>query len=301
MEMLDLVQEYRNKLQSNPHDVSCLLFALQIPSICSRIEFPQTPENTGNEYDKLYLPNGKVRDANMYKKWLKEHQSYFVDIYSYSMTVDEFCDNLYKLRNQVTHEGVLMSDKNKFYFIESDNAMIVDDTVFIPIKRLCKDMLDDAYDMLLNRHESIDITLFNDMSIPSEIYNQISNDVSEIYHSFWDDRFEDDQTLYRIYKSVTSNNPNMCECIDKFFAESPDAVFEIWDFSDKYGLIDMDERFVHEDYNESKSLICQKLKTNTDVLRLTKQQYERMLNVVNEHSDYTKQHPFDITKYINEG
>lgn len=300
--MLDLAQGYLDKLKIDQNDVSCLLFALQIPSICSRIEFPQTSENTGKcEDGKFYRSNGKTWDANMYKAWLEKHHSYFEDIYSYSMTIETFCNSLYELRNQVTHEGVLMSDKNKFYFIESNNAMIIGNTVFIPIKRLCKDMLYAAYDMLLNRHESINITLFNDMLVSSEIYSQILNDASEIYRQFWCDYAEDDQTLYRIYKSVTSNNPNMCEGIDKFFAESPDAVFEIWDFSDKYGLIDMDERFVHKDYNESKLTICQKLKINTDVLRLTKQQYERMLNVVNEHSDYTKQHPFDITKYIDEG
>lgn len=301
MEMLDLIQKYRYKLKINPHDVSCLLFALQIPSICSRIDFPKTDENTGKcEYGKFYRKNGKVWDANIYKAWLRKHSSHFVDIYSDSMTIEAFCNSIYELRNQVTHEGVLMSDKNKFYFIESDNAMIIGNIiVFIPIKRLCKDMLDAAYDMLIEHHMSINITLFNDMLVPSEIYNQISNDVSEMYRSFWGDYTEYDQTLYRIYKSIIFNDPNMCACIDKFFADNHDAIFEIWDFGDKYGLIDMDEHFVREDYNESKSSICRDSKTNTDVLRLTKQQYERMLQVVSELEDYSKQYPFDITKYID--
>lgn len=47
MDMMKLVQEYSDKLKNNPNDISCLLFALQIPSICSRIEFPKTDENTG--------------------------------------------------------------------------------------------------------------------------------------------------------------------------------------------------------------------------------------------------------------
>ncbi len=81
MEMLDLIQVYRNKLQTNPHDTSCLLFALQIPSVCSRIDFPQTPENTGECKDgKFYRANGKIWDANMYKAWLRKHYSHFVNI-----------------------------------------------------------------------------------------------------------------------------------------------------------------------------------------------------------------------------
>lgn len=302
MKMLDLVQEYRNKLQANPHDVSCLLFALQIPSVCSRIDFPQTPENTGKcEDGKLYRPNGKTWDANMYKAWLKKHHSHFVDIYSMAMTIDVFCDNLYELRNQVTHEGILMSDKNKFYFVESDSAMSIGEIIFLPIKRLCEDMFDAAHQMLFNQHEFINITLFDDMLISSDIFNLISDDVSKTYHSFWDNRPEDDNMLNIIYDHIIFNRPFMKDSIDEFFTENPDAVFEIWDFGYKYGhIMDMGERFIHKDYDESKSSICRDLKLDTDVLRLNKQQYERMLMVAMELADFSNNHPFDITKYIKE-
>lgn len=46
MLLIELIKEYRKKLNQNPNDFSCLLFALQIPSICSRIEIPKTVENT---------------------------------------------------------------------------------------------------------------------------------------------------------------------------------------------------------------------------------------------------------------
>lgn len=46
MYLMDLIKSYREKLIDNPNDYSCLLFALQIPSICSRIEIPKTQENT---------------------------------------------------------------------------------------------------------------------------------------------------------------------------------------------------------------------------------------------------------------
>lgn len=302
MEMLDLVQEYCNKLQTNPHDISCLLFALQIPSVCSRIDFPQTPENTGKcEDGKFYRPNGKTWDANMYKAWLRKHHSHFVDIYSSAMTIDAFCDNLYELRNQVTHEGILMSDKNKFYFVESDSAMSIGEIIFLPIKRLCEDMFDAVHQMLFNRHEFINITLFDDMLISSDIFNCISDDVSKTYHSFWDNRPEDDNMLNIIYNHIIFDKPFMKDSIDDFFTETPDAVFEIWDFGYKFGYItDMEERFIHKEYDESKSSICRNLKVDTDVLRLNKQQYERMLIVAMELADFSNNHPFDITKYIKE-
>ena len=177
--------------------------------------------------------------------------------------------------------------------------MSVGDIVFIPIKRLCEDMFDAAYNMLFNRHEFISITLFNDMLIPSEVFSQISNDVSKTYHSFWDNRPEDDNMLNCIYDHIIFDRPDMKNKIDEFFKNHPDDIFEIWDFGYKYGhIIDMDRRFIHQDYDESKSMICRDLKRETDVLRLTKEQYERMLQVVDELNDYSANHPFDITQYI---
>ena len=105
MEMLDLIEQYKKRLENNPNDYTCILFALQIPSICSRIEFPQTSENTGNcSKGKLYKPNGNPWDVNMYKTWLIKHNNSFVDIYHSSMELNAFCEAVYDLRCQVTHE-----------------------------------------------------------------------------------------------------------------------------------------------------------------------------------------------------
>lgn len=87
--MIDLIEQYKKRLENNPNDYTYLLFALQIPSICSRIEFPQTPENTGRcEDGKLYKVNGNPWDANMYKAWLMKHSNSFVDIYYSSITTN---------------------------------------------------------------------------------------------------------------------------------------------------------------------------------------------------------------------
>lgn len=72
MYLKDLIESYRKKLNDNSNDYSCILFALQIPSICSRIEFPKTDENKGGlKEGKFYGSKGRVWDGNMYKAWLK--------------------------------------------------------------------------------------------------------------------------------------------------------------------------------------------------------------------------------------
>lgn len=301
MDMIELVQKYSNKLKNNPNDISYLLFALQIPSICSRIEFPKTDENTGRaEEGKLYRSSGKPWDANLYKAWLRKHYDAFEDIYYGAMTLNSFCDNLYALRNQVTHEGVLMTDKSKFYFTESKHAMSIGNIVFIPMKRLCENMLNVAYYILSNRHDSTKITLFSDMLMPTDIYNRIVDDNELLYNLFWDNRPEEDNELIIIYDHIISDNPCMKNTIEEFFAENPNSDFEIWDFGSKYGHIFCAEKFIHQKYDEQKSSICLDLKRPTDVLRLNKEQYEQMLQVAEEFEEFSNTHPFDITKYVEE-
>lgn len=108
MYLMDLIKSYREKLIDNPNDYSCLLFALQIPSICSRIEIPKTKENTGESKDgKFYGSKGRIWDGNIYKAWLRNHKNNFVNICGGSMGMEEFCKNLYELRCKMTHEGVV--------------------------------------------------------------------------------------------------------------------------------------------------------------------------------------------------
>lgn len=157
-----------------------------------------------------------------------------------------------------------------------------------------------AYHMLFNRHEHINITLFRDMVIPSEIYRRILNDVASLYDSFWDNHSEEDNDLIVIYEHIIFDNQDMKDDIDKFFSENPDAVFEIWDFGNKYEHILGAEKFIHQEYDEQKSSVCLDLKRPTDVLRLNKEQYERMLQVAEELEEFSNTHPFDITKYVKE-
>lgn len=142
MTLQELIVSYKEKLEScdNNNLHSVLLFSLQLPSVCSRIEFPQTDDNTGNSQDgKFYRKNGKVLDANICKAWLRKHSKCFRNIFSTEMTMDAFCDSVYELRNQVTHEGILMSLQNKYYFVEKDKtAMILGNIVFLPIQRFCE-------------------------------------------------------------------------------------------------------------------------------------------------------------------
>ena len=225
MYLKDLIESYRKKLNDNSNYYSCLLFALQIPSICSRIEFPKTDENKGGlKEGKFYGPKGRVWDGNMYKAWLKKHSNSFVNIYSDSMEIEEFCKKLYDLRCQMTHEGVVMTGTNRFFFIEANSgAMCVNDIVFLPVKRLCDDMFEAAENTLFNSHKDINITQFEDMVLPPEIYNSIMNDVETTYNTFWKNYSDSDNMLNCIYDHIIVNRDDKKDIkqeMDKFLGKN---------------------------------------------------------------------------------
>ena len=303
MKMIDLIERYRKRLEANPNDYACLLFALQIPSICSRIEIPKTPENTGRcKEGKFYKQNGSPWDKNMYKGWLAKHNDSFAEIYHTSMEVNTFCEVMYELRCKMTHEGVLITNNNHFYFTNDNNVMLLGDTVFLPIRRLCEIMFNVATMVLSCRCEKFSVTPFEDIFLPSDIYSKIRNDINKAYELFWDKYSSDDKLLNCIYDHIIFDKPDIKSEINEFFKNQPDDTFEIWDFGLKFSyIVDMEQRFIKKKYNENKSMFSQTLKTDSDVLCLSKLDYERMIQIHQELEIFSKTHPFDITRYTTKG
>lgn len=302
MKLFDLTEQYKNQLADKQNAYSCLAFALQIPSICSRVEFLPTWKNTGRcEDGALFRANGKPWDGNMYKAWVQEHNYYINSIYYGSMTLAAFYDNLYDLRNQITHEGVWVSGNNKFNFIDSGMAMSVGDVVFLPITSLCEALFDAACDVLNKLNLDIDISPFDDLMISQDIYTKITNDAVALSRSFWNKYSKEDKKLNAIYDHIMLDNKLVRACLADIFTKDSDAVFEVWDFDRKYGyIIDDDEMFIHKDYDEEKSEVCRRTKKETYVLRLNKDQYERMIQVADAVKEFWGKNAVDINIYKKE-
>ena len=93
----ELIDKYRDKLSSpdctDDDKHSALLFALQIPSICSRIEYP------ADKYTEFYQENGRPIDNKLYKYWIRNHKGKFETLWRLIMSVDELAERIYGLRN----------------------------------------------------------------------------------------------------------------------------------------------------------------------------------------------------------
>lgn len=231
MKLQELIQKYKKKSKSDAIDdqYSILLFALQLPSICSRIEFPQTVENTGKQEDgKLYKNNGRPWDGNLYKRWIRYHSCSFVDLYTDNLPLDEFIEAVYVLRCQLTHQGIVTASENKFYFIRGEQeSMFIDGITFLPIERFCNDMFSAAE--CNDTVACADLTVSEDMLLSKDMYTRIQKDVIDTYRQFWGTRY-DDHILYIIYEAIVDNHPDIQRRIKAFFDQNPDQKYEIRDF-----------------------------------------------------------------------
>lgn len=191
----------------NPYDqYLALLMALQVPSICARIEFPVSDENTGKCQDDprvLYKPNGKAWDKNLYFAWLKKHAHDFSVWHFRLMPFDKMCEAIYQLRNQITHSGEILDADSKIVFVDADcGAMYSGSVLYLSIYDFCKKMFDAARAIPdVSNIWCRDFALLNRIGVrplSREIYQKLRDESESAYHDFWDGR-DDDLQLYQHY------------------------------------------------------------------------------------------------------
>lgn len=218
MDMVELIDMYRTKLDSDPY--SCLLFALQLPSICSRIEYPpeSLSENECNIY--YYCPKNNrkedgscisynPRDRALYEKWIMDHYNYFDSITKNIMTLDEndFGRALYEFRCCMTHEGVsvpldLFTASNqyiRFCFVDVKTVptvpFVLNNIAYVSVVAMCECLFDAAefvvYDIKASVCDSVFLS-FND-------YNLILKNYLDQYNSFWNEYTLDERLLFFSY------------------------------------------------------------------------------------------------------
>lgn len=89
--------------------------------------------------------------------------------------------------------------------------------------------------------------------------------------------------------------------IDEFFKNQPSDIFEIWDFDLIFGcIIDLQQRFIQQKYDEDKSALSRNFGMDSNVLCLSKSEYERMLQVHQEFENFQKNLRLDILHYTKE-
>lgn len=135
----EIIERYQKRLTkavedgNNDEQFSCLLFALQLPSICARLDFPR------DKYKDFYSGTNP-HDRQLYIKWLKKNHKELVLLSLGFLTFDAFCSAVYELRCSLTHEGILASngELHRIRFLSSKCFGIgLGDEQYISLSYLC--------------------------------------------------------------------------------------------------------------------------------------------------------------------
>lgn len=262
MKLERLIYQYKSKLNSDNYDsFSVLLFALQLPSICSRLEF------SFNEYPQFYNGNEKSpKDKKLYKEWIKKHNYFFKELFYTAMTIETFADILYNFRCQTTHEGSILSNNSKIYFIDNNNKqviLLIGDAVFISNKAICEDLFNAALYSLKECNKNPKVSLSKELFISDDIYQNIKRKVKKTFENFWEKHTEEEKRLYQNYCLYLLNN----EFLYNFLKES----------------FDLNSNF---EYQLSNDCI------------LSKNSFKKMLKIAKENDLYCKNNHLDMNDFM---
>ena len=316
MDMIELIDTYRNKLDEDPY--SCLLFALQLPSICSRVEcerYPDVYEGCWSDKKKH-----KLNDGAAYRRWLVRHIFYLRYLFMPFMNSQTFVGKVYKLRCLLTHEGVLLErsvEDNDFCFVEGDITFALPNMLFLSPSSFCNAMFNSACSFLLRDGVCPDVSSYFNLLLPLKDYVEIMNDVRECCDKWAECEFEctndrDDSLLYilhdwlSVYYSVSKKINSDLEKIDdrskketnelekmkEFFKENPDKEYIVFDFSRHCAVIpDVNRLYIKEEPSRNGSS-----KFKSFNLHLTKMDYDRMMYL---HSSFIKFYEYKLKEKID--
>ena len=288
MKVLELLEYFDKKLKSadvtEEDKYAALFFALQLPSICSRLAYPQCEENTDCRYKEdctetcgkgktLYYADKTPKDEKMYKYWLKDKKQH--------APFDDFCGMtcfhkaIYKLRCLLTHEGLFKKDYIKIRFIPDDKqSMFFENYYFISIKSFCSQFFIPARQLFVKFEKK-----GNDVYMKGDVYDDIRKEVMSKHATFMHNFCKTESIDDKIARSISTiydyifYDENLLKTVKDFFNDKSDDCYEIKDAQFELSVIADDKYFFHEFCDKSE--FCNYY-DKTWICRFYKQDFETM-------------------------
>lgn len=309
---IDIIKAYRKKLDSdNVQDrYAALSFALQLPGICARHEYPFNDENIKAELYKPYKksPTGYApNDKKMFMHWFKMHSSECVSMHSAYMSTGSMAEDLYEFRNALTHNGVVKSYHGGIVLVDDDAAggMVTGRFMFLPVRHFC-DMVFDIAERVFERFywdepEALGFSESSGCGLEASFYHEIFEYAHMNFRNFWDSRTREENTLNMLYDLAFRNNSFLLNNAREYFEANPNSVYEIEQFDRHYSIVFPDsliffekEYPVYPGWNDGgmySGIVC----------RLTKWQFDLMLSVCDSLAAYGKNVDDVIEKALRDG
>lgn len=301
MNLIDVVRYYRRHAYLDKDAYGCLLFALQLPSICSRIK-----KRAGfEEYVDLDT------DKKEYIKWLCEHRNSFGVFFNELLYNDrmwkKFCKSIYKLRCMVVHEGAFVRISGKstsdytFYFVEDAPSAIIGKCVFTSTPVFCSCFFEAALETFKDPklNDYLNVTPYETMFFPNMVYNSLSAGAYDHYLSFWKEHSDVDKVLNCIYDHLCSCKKGrmILDEMKEHFSDQQDAPY-------KYRKSKTDNRDVCIMLNPNKWIIREKRYKPGCIVEdltvanfvLSYDDYQRMIAIHDALCEFVNKNPFGLSR-----
>lgn len=231
----EIILRYKERLSkavekgNNDEQFSCLMFALQLPSICARLDFPR------DKYEQFYS-GGKPHDRELYIKWLEKNHALLVEGSSGFLTFNDFCSAVYELRCSLVHEGILESNKRlqSIRFLSGKSSGIaLGDKQYIPLYYLCNALYTGALDSIsvkeFSTNQSGGFSLSYNSKVAVMDADSLVVDISELSdeavnmrkraEEFWGGKSKRESALFSLYDYLAHWQLSVFDEMESHFAK----------------------------------------------------------------------------------
>ena len=289
-----LLEKYREKVKSKnvEYRYAALTFALQLPDICSNIEY-NNDATYRNEFNSKYTKL-KRKSENLYKFWINEHFIEFWKSFKGMIGGKTLANYCYSSRCALIHDGRLIGKEIKMFFVlDEEGIWWFDDVFIIDLCLFCNVMFSVAFEVF-DKYKTEFFT-FNDIVISNEVYKKIYTNIIEREFNFYRQKKYDlnrgnmDIKLRKIYYYITRlyENNNVWEQIARSVKKGNIYKLEDDNITSFITEDDIDGRFIVKD-NEGNISI-----------NINKKYYDIMNNIDGEIKNYYKQNPVYGMEYIS--
>ena len=226
MWLRDIILAHQMKLSDavergdNDAQFSCLMFALQLPSMCARLDFPR------DKYEQFYS-GGTPRDRELYIKWLEKNHGLLVAVSSGFLTFNEFCLAVYELRCNLVHEGILATNKKlqNIRFLSGKSSGIgLGDMQYIPLYYLCNALYTGALDSIsvkeFSTNQSGGFSLSYNSKVAVMDADSLVVDISELSaEEFWGGKSKRESALFALYDYLAHWQLSVFDEMESHFAK----------------------------------------------------------------------------------
>lgn len=303
MTCLEALADYRTKLLSETVSdrYAALSFALQLPGICGRLEFPPTKKVNGEteavEYpveiykkDKGSESGYSPRDKDMFVYWFRMHRSQFAPLfYTQDLSVDQLAADLYELRNSLTHEGVVKGFCEHVVLVDGAGACFEDTGrfSFVPVKDFCTLVFDVAERVFKNYEQQnrcpLQFCSYSGCGVDVNVYKRVSCFIEQQFCAFWEKYGREAHVLNMVYETVFLSAPNRIQDATAHFAKNLDEPYVL----DKCPSVTFPDDIVCFSKKYPRLYRRGELYDGI-VLRMTKSQFDYMQEIHERLLDYAK-------------